>query len=105
MKKNFSIRPHGGGRRIRVLPAFAGDCQLIDLGIDVSPNDINNLGTIVGSRKTDAGTIGFVKRLDESIEDLPGTTVANAVNDADQITGNTLSGAFLFDGVVRDWGG
>ena len=38
--------------------AFA-DYQLIDLGIDVTPTDINNQGTIVGSRKTDNGTIAF----------------------------------------------
>jgi len=90
---------------VATLAASAEAYQLVDLGIDVSPTDINNLGTIVGSRKTDTGTIAFRWLPGGLPEDIPGTTLANAVNEANQVTGNTLSGAFLFDGSFRDWDG
>jgi hypothetical protein len=44
---------------ITALPVSAEPRQLIDLGIDVSPTDINNSSTIVGSRKTAAGNVAF----------------------------------------------
>lgn len=81
------------------------DYQLIDLGLDVSPTDINNQGTIVGSLKTDAGTIAFRWLADGSLENIPGTTVANAVNDSEQVAGNTPTGAFLLDGNLHTWSG
>lgn len=88
------------------LPLSANSYQLVDLGIDVAPTDINNNGTIVGSRKTDAGSVAFRWLSGGQPEDIPGgATVAHAVNDANQITGNTLTGAFLFDGSLREWGG
>ncbi|MGD8875429.1 MAG: hypothetical protein PVH38_09790, partial [Gammaproteobacteria bacterium] len=78
------------------LPVSAEPWQLIDLGIDVSPTDINNLGTIVGSRKTATGNVAFYRLADSQPVDIPGTTTANAVNAADQVTGTTLTGAFLY---------
>lgn len=87
------------------LPASAEPYQLIDLGIDIAPTDISNRGTIVGARNTGSGSIAF-RRLPGGLpEDIPGTTTANAVNEADQVTGNTLSGAFLLDGNLREWPG
>ena len=86
------------------LPVFAAPYELIDLGADVSPADISNLGTIVGSRKTDAGSIAFRWR-SRKLEDLDGTTIANAVNEANQVAGNTLTGAFLFDDGLTEWDG
>ena len=85
--------------------AIAGDYQLIDLGVDVSPTDINGNGTVVGARKTTGGNIGIVWTATDGLQDIPGTTVANAVNDAGQIAGNTLTGAFLLDGTQREWDG
>jgi hypothetical protein len=76
--------------------------QLIDLGIDVSPTDINNPGTIVGSRKTASGNVGFYRLANSIAADIPGTTTANAVNAADLVTGNTLTGAFLYDGNLQE---
>jgi len=87
------------------LPASAEPWQLFDLGIDVSPTDINNRGTIVGSRKTASGSVAFRWLSGDQAEDIPRATVAHAVNEADQVTGNTLSGAFLFDGSLREWDG
>ena len=87
------------------VPASAEPYQLVDLGIDVSPTDINNGGTIVGSRKLETGSIAFRWLSGGSAEDIPGATVANAVNEADQVTGNTLGGAFLLDGSMREWSG
>ncbi len=81
------------------------DYQLVDLGIDVSPTDINNLGTVVGSLKSEAGTIAFRWLSDEPLESIPNTTVANAVNEIDQITGNTPTGAFLLDSNLHTWDG
>ena len=45
-----------------VLPASfpAAAYTLVDLGMDVSPADINNAGMIVGSRKTDAGSVAVI---------------------------------------------
>ncbi len=90
---------------VTTLPVYAGPRQLIDLGVDVSPADINNLGTIVGSRKTATGNIAFYWLANSMPVDIPGATSANAVNEADQVTGNTLSGAFLYDGGLREWDG
>jgi probable HAF family extracellular repeat protein len=83
----------------------SAEYQLFDLGIDVTPTDINNLGTVVGARKTDTGTIAFRQLSGGNAVDIPDTTVANAVNEADQVTGNTLTGAFLFNNSVHEWGG
>jgi probable HAF family extracellular repeat protein len=90
---------------ITALPVSAEPRQLIDLGIDVSPMDINNLGTIVGSRKTATGNVAFYRLADSTPVDIPGTTTANAVNEADQVTGTTLTGAFLYDGNLQEWDG
>jgi probable HAF family extracellular repeat protein len=88
---------------ITTLPVSAEPRQLVDLGIDVSPADINNLGTIVGSRKTATGNVAFRRLANSMPVDIPGATTANAVNEADQVTGNTLTGAFLYDGSLREW--
>ena len=84
---------------------FAQAYELIDLGVDVSPTDINNGGIIVGSRKTDSGNVGFILAPGGSVGDIPGTTVANAINNLNQVTGRTLTGAFLYDGSLREWDG
>jgi probable HAF family extracellular repeat protein len=90
-----------------MVPASAEPYQLHDLGMDVSPTDINNNGTIVGSRKTDSGSVAFRWLSGGEPEDIPGATVANAVNELDHVTGNTLTGAFLFDGTLppKEWDG
>ena len=88
---------------ITTLPVSADPLQLIDLGVDVSPADINNLGTIVGSRKTDTGNVAFRWPANSLPVDIPGAIIANAVNEFDQITGNTLTGAFLYDGSLHEW--
>jgi len=90
---------------IAALPVSADPSQLVDLGIDISPTDINNNSTIVGSRKTDTGSVAFRWLANSMPVDITGATVANAVNESDQITGNTLTGAFLYDGSLREWDG
>jgi probable HAF family extracellular repeat protein len=86
-------------------PVSADPLQLIDLGVDFSPADINNHGTIVGSRKTDNGNVAFRWPANSMPVDIPGATTASAVNESDQITGNTLTGAFLYDGNLHEWDG
>lgn len=83
----------------------SAEYHLIDLGIDVSPTDINNQATIVGSRKTASGPVAFRLLSDGVIEDINGATVANAVNEFNHVTGITLTGAFLFDGNLSEWEG
>ncbi len=88
---------------ITSLPAFA--YELIDLGADVAPKDINNVGIVVGSRNTTQyPTVAFRYDITTGqFEDLGGT-VATAINDAGQIAGSTLTGAFLLDGSnLRTW--
>ena len=86
---------------LNALPASAAPYQIIDLGTDVAPADINNQGTVVGSRRTDMGNIAFRWSAATGIEDIVGATAAHAVNELGQITGTTLSGAFLFDGTLQ----
>jgi probable HAF family extracellular repeat protein len=84
-------------------PSFA--YTLIDLGADVAPKDINNLGIVVGSRNTaQYPTSAFRYTLATGqFEDLGGT-IAYAVNDAGLVAGNTLTGAFVLDGNnLRSW--
>jgi len=78
--------------------------ELIDLGIDVSPTDINNLGTVVGSRQDGSTRIAIRYTTSGGLKDLVGGRVANAVNDHDLITGDTLTGAFLYDGTLHNIG-
>ena len=79
--------------------------ELIDLGAGVVPKDISNVGIVVGSRHVAEHPAGAFRYSvpDNRFEDLSGT-VANAVNDAGQVVGNTLTGAFLLDGnSLRTW--
>lgn len=79
------------------LPALAYD--IVDLGANVSPKDINNNGIVVGVRNTDQYPTNAFRYVMTSgqFEDLDGT-VAHAVNDAGEIAGSTLSGAFILEG-------
>jgi len=96
-------------------PAFGLQYEsIIDLGVDVRPADINNNGTVTGSCKTGApacpdgaaASVAFRYTLSGGIEWLNSAAVAgNAINDSEQITGNTATGAFLYDGNLRQWGG
>jgi len=79
--------------------------ELVDLGADVAPKDINNLGVVVGSRNTTQyPTSAFRYTMATGqFEDLDGT-IAYAVNDAGLVAGNTLTGAFVLDGNnLRTW--
>lgn len=81
--------------------------ELVDLGVGVSPKDLNSNLTVVGSRSTAAATnVAFRWTPNGGIEDIAVGTVANAINDNEQIAGNSLTGAFLMDGAsVREWDG
>lgn len=79
--------------------------QLVDLGADVTPMDINNYGVVVGSRNTSQYPASAFRYTASSgqFEDLPGVA-ARGVNDAGQVAGTTLTGAFLLDGSnLRTW--
>jgi hypothetical protein len=81
------------------LAASAEPYALVDLGVDVSPEDVNALRVVVGSRQLapDMTTAFVYSPADGSLRDLDGT-IARAVNDSGVIVGDTATGAFLFDG-------
>ena len=78
--------------------ASAADYQLVDLGANVSPKDINTYGEIAGARNTDQyPNIAFRWTPGNGFEDLNGTS-ANAINDAGKVAGSTITGAFVQNG-------
>ena len=78
--------------------------ELIDLGANVVPNAINNIGVVAGSSNTDQyPATAFRWSSDKGFELIKGGTSANAVNDNEQIAGSTIDGAFIVDGNYRDW--
>jgi hypothetical protein len=96
-------------------PAFGLQYEtIIDLGVEVRPSDINNNGTVTGSCKTGAPdcpdgaatSVAFRYTRSGGIELLNAAAIqANAINDSEQITGITATGAFLYDGNLRQWDG
>jgi probable HAF family extracellular repeat protein len=80
-------------------PAMA--YNLIDLGPNVEPRAINNLGVVVGSSNTDQyPATAFSWSSDSGFELINGGVSANALNDNGQIAGTTIDGAFIDN---RDW--
>jgi len=77
--------------------------EVIDLGENVDPKAINNYGVIVGSSNTDQYPATAFRWSAGVLEPIDGGTSANAVNDAGQVAGSTLDGAFVLDGNFRDW--
>jgi probable HAF family extracellular repeat protein len=71
--------------------------ELTDLGADVVPMDINDLGVVVGTVNSPPGTGTAFRWTAGTLEQLNGATVANGINYQGQITGNTPTGAFLYD--------
>lgn len=84
--------------------AVAADYQLVDLGPNVSPKDINTNQVIAGARNTNVyPNIAFRWTPGIGFEDLNGTS-ANAINDDGKIAGSTLTGAFVLDGTsMKSW--
>ena len=78
--------------------------ELTDLGVDVAPKDINDLGVVVGTVGSPLGVGTAFRWEGGTLEKLDGGTVANAINYSGQIVGNTATGAFLFDGSFADLG-
>ena len=76
--------------------------EVIDLGANVGPKAINNAGVVVGSSNTDQYPTTAFRWSEGVLELIDGGTSANAVNDAGQVAGNTIDGAFVLDGNYRD---
>ncbi len=92
---------------IALIPGVALDAsayQLIDLGVDVTPTDINNNGTVVGYRLDGTTRIAIRVPNGGGVEDLVGGVMAYAVNDNEVVVGTSLTGAFLYDGTMKDLG-
>ena len=84
-------------------PAMA--YELIDLGANVEPKAINNLGVVVGSSNTDQyPATAFSWSSGSGFELINGGTSANAVNDAGLIAGSTIDGAFIGNHQWSDYG-
>lgn len=79
---------------------------LVDLGTNIEPLAINNAGIVVGISNTDQfPPTAFRWSSDNGVEVIAGIN-ARAVNDNGQIVGNTISSAFILDGVqYSDWPG
>jgi probable HAF family extracellular repeat protein len=77
--------------------------EVIDLGANVGPRAINNAGVVVGSSNTDQYPATAFRWSAGVLELIDGGTSANAVNDAGQVAGSTIDGAFVVDGNYRDW--
>ena len=87
---------------IVISPALAYD--LIDLGANVEPTAINNIGVVVGSSNTDQyPATAFRWSSGSGFDLIKGAIRANTVNDTGQIAGTTIDGAFILDGNYRDW--
>lgn len=99
--------------RRRVLPlalalgsmASASAYDVVDLGANLAPADINTQGTVVGARDTGAGTIGFRWTSSGGAEDIADTRNVDAINDSEALVGETLTGAYRYDGSLRTWDG
>ena len=75
--------------------------ELIDLGANVEPKAINNLGGVVGSSNTDQyPATAFSWSSNSGFTLIGGGVSANAVNENEQIAGATIDGAFIDN---RDW--
>lgn len=84
-----------------IASASAMAYELIDLGANVEPKAINNLGVVVGSSNTDQyPASAFSWSSDSGFELIKGGTSANAVNDDGLIAGSTIDGAFIG---TRQW--
>ena len=78
--------------------------EFVDLGVDVSPKDVNNSRVVVGYIGS-YPTTGFRWEDSGGLTELSGTTVANSINNNGWIAGNTPSGAFrLIDGSLTNLG-
>lgn len=99
--------------QVVTVTAFAQSYNLIDLGIDVSPTDINYTGMIVGEMNASQyPSKAFIRNPADGVnrEITGGTdgtlaTIATAINDVGVVAGNTLTGAFVADGstLLNDW--
>ncbi|HBE92732.1 MAG TPA: hypothetical protein DDW55_09460 [Gammaproteobacteria bacterium] len=84
-------------------PAMA--YELIDLGANVEPKAINNLGVVVGSSNMDQyPATAFSWSSDSGFTLIGGGISANAVNDIGQIAGTTVDGAFIDNREWSDYG-
>jgi probable HAF family extracellular repeat protein len=84
-------------------PSIAADYNVVDLGANVTPRDINNIGEIAGARNADQYPNFAIRGLPGSFEDIDGTA-SYAINEDGVVVGTTISGAFVLDGnSLRSW--
>jgi len=98
---------------VATVTVLAQSYNVVDLGMDVSPMDVNNAGIIVGAMNTSQyPSKAFVRNPDDGINrEITGgasgtlATVANSINDDGIIVGSTLTGAFVSDDstIIDDW--
>lgn len=79
--------------------------QLTDLGIDVTPKDINNFNTVVGARRVAYSSDAVMWSPSTGLKKIAKGTSANAINDNGQIAGTTSTGAFFKDRSTTTWNG
>lgn len=84
--------------------ALGADYTVVDLGLNVTPRDINNAGEIAGARNTDQYPSTAFFGAPDAFTDIVGGTSAYAINDAGVVAGSTATGAFVLAGnSYRSW--
>ncbi|MEZ6128460.1 MAG: hypothetical protein R3C59_07240 [Planctomycetaceae bacterium] len=67
---------------------------VIDVGLNVVPNDINNVGDVVGYQPiAPYGTVGVHYDIVHGLTELTGTRDARAINDQGDIVGSNAGGS------------
>lgn len=77
---------------------LAEQYQIIDLGVNITPNDINDEMVVVVTRaNADYTKSALTYDVTNGVfEEIAGGSYANAINNEGQVAGNTSTGAFLY---------
>ena len=87
--------------------ASAQQYQIIDLGINITPNDINDAKVVVVTRaNADYTKTALTYDVVHGVfTEISGGNLANAINNTNQVAGNTCTGAYLYsDNYFQDLG-
>lgn len=77
---------------------LAEEYQIIDLGVNITPSDINDEMVVVATRtNADYTRSALIYDVSQGVfDEINGGIYAHAINNAGQVAGNTSTGAFLF---------
>lgn len=101
-----TLKPFSAALLFSSLVSFSANAYtLIDLGPNVEPKAINNVGVVVGSSNTEQyPSTAFSWSVEGGMKIINGGIEANAVNDNGLVAGNTVDGAFIANREWSDYG-